>query len=98
MQPVYAAAATRCAHRHKIIGGMLDQLDALVQRSGGPAAAEGPDYSALDAYAFTLCRWTHNFSYPHASARTWARICSACWRGLRWCGCCSWRGWRCPFV
>jgi glutathione S-transferase len=28
-----------------------------------------PDYSALDAYVFTLCRWTRNFSAAPARER-----------------------------
>jgi glutathione S-transferase len=48
---------------------LLDQLDALVARGGGPWLLGG-DYSALDAYAFTLCRWTRNFSAGKARERT----------------------------
>jgi glutathione S-transferase len=42
------------------VGGMLDQLEDQLR---GHAAAWmlGADYSALDAYVFTLCRWTRNF-------------------------------------
>jgi glutathione S-transferase len=43
------------------IGGMLAQLDAELARHGGPWFM-GQDYTALDAYVFTLCRWTRNFS------------------------------------
>ena len=50
------------------IGGMLDQLDALVERNGGPWLL-GRDFSALDAYVFTLCRWTRNFSGGKARDR-----------------------------
>ena len=42
------------------IDGLLDQLEALLRSHGGPWIL-GADYSALDAYVFTLCRWTRNF-------------------------------------
>jgi glutathione S-transferase len=42
------------------VAGLLDQLDALLASHGGPWILGG-DYSALDAYVFTLCRWTRNF-------------------------------------
>ena len=42
------------------IDGLLDQPEALLRLHGGPWIL-GADYSALDAYAFTLCRWTRNF-------------------------------------
>lgn len=51
------------------IQGMLDQLDGLVAR--GPWAL-GAEYSALDAYVFTLCRWTRNF--PQGKARDRAHL------------------------
>jgi glutathione S-transferase len=47
---------------------LLDQLDALLAQ-GGPWAL-GERYSALDAYVFTLCRWTRNFSEGKARERT----------------------------
>ena len=47
---------------------LLDQLDDLFAR-GGPWAL-GERYSALDAYVFTLCRWTRNFSEGKARERT----------------------------
>ena len=43
------------------IGGMLEQLDAQVARSGGPWLL-GEHYSAADPVAFMLCRWTRSFS------------------------------------
>lgn len=43
------------------VTGLLDQLDRLVQDNGGPWVL-GQQYSALDAYVFTLCRWTRNFN------------------------------------
>ena len=48
-------------HAEKKVAGLLGQLDAELARHGGPWFA-GEDYSALDAYVFTLCRWTRNFS------------------------------------
>jgi glutathione S-transferase len=43
------------------IGGLLDQLDAELARHGGPWFM-GENFTALDPYVFTLCRWTRNFS------------------------------------
>jgi glutathione S-transferase len=42
------------------IAGLLEQLDALLAGHGGPWVL-GKEFSALDAYVFTLCRWTRNF-------------------------------------
>jgi glutathione S-transferase len=49
------------AHAHAKVGGLLAQLEAQLARSGGPWLL-GADYSALDAYVLTLCRWTRNFA------------------------------------
>jgi glutathione S-transferase len=54
------AAEVRAAAEAKI-AGLLDQLDAELARHG-QAWFMGADYSALDAYVFTLCRWTRNFA------------------------------------
>ncbi|MGQ2995289.1 MAG: glutathione S-transferase family protein [Hydrogenophaga sp.] len=43
------------------VGELLDQLDAELARHGGPWFM-GEAYSLLDAYVFTLCRWTRHFS------------------------------------
>jgi len=43
------------------IEGLLNQLEAQLQSHDGPWML-GRDYSALDPYAFTLCRWTRNFN------------------------------------
>ncbi|NIM40038.1 MAG: glutathione S-transferase [Hydrogenophaga sp.] len=43
------------------VGAQLDQLDAELARHGGPWFL-GEAYSLLDAYVFTLCRWTRHFS------------------------------------
>ncbi len=50
------------------IGAMLDQLDAELAGHGGPWFM-GRDYTALDAYVLTLCRWTRNFASPAARTR-----------------------------
>ena len=42
------------------VDGLLDQLESLLQSHGGPWIL-GREYSALDAYVFTLGRWTRNF-------------------------------------
>ena len=59
------------AHAERKVAGLLDQLDDELARHGGPWFG-GNAYSALDAYVFTLCRWTRNFanqaparSHPH---------------------------------
>jgi glutathione S-transferase len=63
-----AGAAEVKAQAELKIAGMLDQLDAELARHGGPWFA-GEDYSLLDAYVFTLCRWTRNFVSPAARTR-----------------------------
>lgn len=63
-----AGAAEVKAQAEVKIGTMLDQLDAELARHGGPWFA-GEQYSALDAYVLTLCRWTRNFSSPAARTR-----------------------------
>ncbi|MEX1166528.1 MAG: glutathione S-transferase N-terminal domain-containing protein [Hydrogenophaga sp.] len=47
-------------HAEERIRGMLDQLEAALARHGGPWLL-GEPYTALDAYVFTLCRWTRGF-------------------------------------
>jgi glutathione S-transferase len=49
------------AQAERKVAGLLEQLDAELARHGGPWFAGG-DYSALDAYVFTMSRWTRNFS------------------------------------
>lgn len=63
-----AGAAEVKAQAEAKIGGLLNQLDAELAGHGGPWFA-GQAYSALDAYVFTLCRWTRNFSSPAARTR-----------------------------
>ena len=55
-------------HAQAKVGAMLDQLDAHVANTGGPWFM-GRDYSALDPYVFTLCRWTRNFDAGRARER-----------------------------
>ena len=58
------------AHAQARIATLLEQLDAQLQRGGGPWFM-GAAFTALDPYVFTLCRWTRGFSsepardYPH---------------------------------
>jgi glutathione S-transferase len=63
-----AGAAEVKAQAEFRIAGMLDQLDAELARHGGPWFA-GQACSLLDAYVFTLCRWTRNFASPAARTR-----------------------------
>jgi len=49
-------------HAENNINGMLKQLDDEIFRVGGSWFL-GNHYTALDAYIFTLCRWTRNFEY-----------------------------------
>jgi glutathione S-transferase len=61
-------AAEVKARAQEKVDGLVDQLDALVARNGGPWVM-GREFSALDAYVFTLCRWTRNFNGPKARDR-----------------------------
>ena len=63
-----AGAAELKANARQKIGGMLDQLDAHLAGHDVPWFM-GTDYTALDAYVFTLCRWTRNFSAAPARER-----------------------------
>lgn len=63
-----AGVAELKRHAEQRVGGLLDQLDAELARRGGPWF-QGEAYSALDAYVFTLCRWTRNFASAPARAR-----------------------------
>jgi glutathione S-transferase len=56
------------AHAQARVGALLDQIDAELARHGGPWFM-GAGYSVLDAYVFTLCRWTRNFSSAPARER-----------------------------
>lgn len=63
------AAEVKAVAMHKV-AGMLAQLDGHLASHGGPWFM-GSRYTLLDAYVFTLCRWTRNFTtrpardYPH---------------------------------
>lgn len=64
---VAGAAEVKVAAERKI-AGLLDQLDAELARHGQDWFM-GAEYSALDAYVFTLCRWTRNFASLPARGR-----------------------------
>jgi glutathione S-transferase len=61
-----AGAAEVKAHAETKIGGLLDQMDAHFAAHGKDWFL-GERYSALDPYAFTLCRWTRGFPRPARS-------------------------------
>ena len=63
-----AGAAEVKARAERKIGGLLDLLDAELSRHG-QAWFGGANFSALDPYVFTLCRWTRNFKSPPARER-----------------------------
>lgn len=60
------AAAQVKAHAQAKVGAMLDQLDAQLAGHGGDWLL-GPAYSAVDAYALMLGRWTRGFARPARS-------------------------------
>ncbi len=59
-------AAQVKAHAEARIGGLLDQIDAQLARSGGPWLL-GQQYTLADAYALMLCRWTRGLARPARS-------------------------------
>jgi len=65
-----AGVAQLKAHAQAQVGGMLQQIDTQLAAHGGPWLL-GTDYSAVDPYAFMLCRWTRGFDtrpareHPH---------------------------------
>ena len=61
-----AAAADVKAHAERKTSALLDQLDAELERHRGPWLL-GERYSAADAYALMLCRWTRGFTRPARS-------------------------------
>ena len=63
-----AGAAEVSAAAERKIAGLLDQLDVELARHGRDWFM-GADFSALDAYVFTLCRWTRNFASLPARGR-----------------------------
>jgi glutathione S-transferase len=60
------AVAQVKARAEATIGGLLDQLDTELARHGQPWLL-GAHYSAVDAYALMLCRWTRGFGRPARS-------------------------------
>ena len=66
-----AAARQVKAHAQAQVGGMLQQLDDQLAAHGGPWLL-GEHYSAVDPFAFMLCRWTRGFA--SRPARDFAHI------------------------
>lgn len=64
-------AAQVQAHAMAAVHGHLQQLDAQLARSGGPWFF-GERFSAVDPYAFMLCRWTRGFA--EKPAKSWPRL------------------------
>ena len=71
-----AGAAQVKAQAEVKVGLLLDQLDAELARQAKDLAKTksaswllGANYSAIDAYALMLCRWTRNFESTPARAR-----------------------------
>ena len=58
-----ASAAMVKRHAERRVGGMLDILEAQMQKSGGPWLL-GSRFSAVDPYLFMLCRWTRGMANP----------------------------------
>lgn len=56
-----AALAAVKLRAEQMASGLLDQVDAELSRHGQNWFM-GAQYSALDPYVFTLCRWTRNFA------------------------------------
>lgn len=65
-----AGAAELRSHAEARVHGLLRLLDTEFARHGGPWLL-GDAYSALDAYAFMLCRWTRQMAQP---ARDFAHL------------------------
>lgn len=61
-----AGAAQIKAHAEAKAGDLLEQMDAQLA-SHGKAWFLGDRYSALDPFAFMLCRWTRGFERPARS-------------------------------
>lgn len=66
-----AGVAELKSHAQAKVVALLGQLDAELARQGGPWFM-GASYTALDAYVFTLCRWTRHF--PSGRARDHAHL------------------------
>ena len=63
-----AGVAELKAHAQRKVGVLLNLLETELARHGQPWFG-GARYSALDAYVFTLCRWTRNFTALPARER-----------------------------
>jgi glutathione S-transferase len=48
------------------VGGLLDQMETQLEAVGGPWFL-GAQFTAVDAYALMLCRWTRGFGRPARS-------------------------------
>jgi glutathione S-transferase len=70
-----AVGATQVrTHAQQRIGELLSQLEAQLAAHGQPWL-QGAKFSALDPYAFVLCRWTRGFRGPAAKpARDWPQL------------------------
>ena len=66
-----AGAAQVKARAEAKVGALLDQLDTQLASHGGSWLL-GEDYSAVDPYAFMLCRWTRGFA--SRPARAWPHL------------------------
>ena len=66
-----AGVAQLKAHAQAQVGQMLQQLDTQLATNGGPWLL-GEAYSAVDPFAFMLCRWTRGFD--HRPAREYTHI------------------------
>ena len=67
-----AGVAELKSHAEAKVGLMLDQLDAELARQEKTHAEPwllGANYSAVDIYTLTLCRWTRNFASQPARDR-----------------------------
>lgn len=67
-----AGVAELKAHAETKVGQLLDLLDAELARQSQFHAEPwllGANYSAVDIYTLTLCRWTRNFKSPPARTR-----------------------------
>ena len=63
-------------HAEAKVANLLAQLDAELARTNGLSGGDwfmGNCYTALDAYVFTLCRWTRGFQNEQP-ARSWPNL------------------------
>jgi glutathione S-transferase len=67
-----AGVAELQRHAERKVAAMLAQLDAHLAKHKG-SWFSGSEYSALDPYVFSLCRWTRNFK-NEAPARTYPHL------------------------